>query len=130
MFEDVDDYKILRNDWPYGLAPEISHLVVWLKNRVRVDESGDLTKEERGRIESFVRRTFGGEDRVLWFKNWGTLQSVRGIDHVHVLVRDVDEGVINGWVRSSKQPEDKYIDVADVEGPGASHLHVKHGLSS
>ena len=84
---------------------------MWLKNKVHVDESGDLTKEERERIERFVR-TLGGEDIVLWFKNWGTLQSVRGIDHVHVLVRDVDEGVINRWVRPSGQPEDKHIDVA------------------
>ena len=34
----------------------------------------------------------------MWFKNWVSLQSVRGVDHVHVLVRDVPEEVLGGWL--------------------------------
>ena len=31
-----------------------------------------------------------GQDKVLWFKNWTGLQSVRGLEHIHVLVRQID----------------------------------------
>ncbi|EME45764.1 hypothetical protein DOTSEDRAFT_171351 [Dothistroma septosporum NZE10] len=103
-FEDPRDYAILRNDWPYGFEAGITHLVVWSKTPIEVDrERGDVTEESRRGIEEFVKRTFTGalgadrEDRVLWFKNWVSLQSVRGVDHVHVLVRDVDEATIDRW---------------------------------
>lgn len=36
-------------------------------------------------------------ERVMWFKNWVSLQSVRGVDHVHVLVRDPPEGLMREW---------------------------------
>lgn len=105
-FENSDDYKILRNDWPYGFTPDITHLVVWLKNRIPVEEAtGDLTPGSRHRIEDFVEKTFvnklrqtgHAEDSVLWFKNWAQLQSVRGLEHVHVLVRNVPEDIIFRW---------------------------------
>lgn len=59
-------------------------------------------------IEEFVERVFirgldewdgGGEgrERVLWFKNWVSLQSVRGVDHVHVLVRDAPKQLLERW---------------------------------
>lgn len=105
-FADPDDYKILRNDWPYGLTPDITHLVVWLKTPIPIDsKTGDLDPESRRRIESFVRTTFVeslaqnwcAEDRVQWFKNWTQLQSVRGLEHVHVLVKDVAEEILAEW---------------------------------
>ena len=37
-------------------------------------------------------------ERVVWFKNWVGLQSVRGVEHVHVLVRGAPEGLLRGWV--------------------------------
>jgi hypothetical protein len=33
----------------------------------------------------------------MWFKNWKSLQSVPGMEHVHVLVRDVPEDIIAEW---------------------------------
>ena len=36
-------------------------------------------------------------ERVVWFKNWVGLQSVRGVEHVHVLVRGCSEGLLNRW---------------------------------
>ena len=106
-FEYPDDLKVLRNDWPYGLAPGITHLVVWLKNRIATNkETGDLTEESRQRIDNFVQRTFIGKigredaaDCVLWFKNWPSLQSVRGLDHIHVLVRDVPDALLDEWTK-------------------------------
>ncbi|KAJ5335949.1 hypothetical protein MYU51_020191 [Penicillium brevicompactum] len=108
-FADPEDYKILRNDWPYGLTPGISHLVVWLRTPIPVQSGeGHLTDESRALINTFVQKTF--VDRlaresafsdpaahVLWFKNWVGLQSVRALEHVHILVRDVPEDILVEW---------------------------------
>lgn len=67
-----------------------------------------MTPESRKLIDAFVEAVFvyrlerdksqtpAGE-RVLWFKNWGALQSVSGLEHIHVLVRDVAEGTVQEW---------------------------------
>ncbi|KAJ5369748.1 uncharacterized protein N7496_005840 [Penicillium cataractarum] len=110
-FADPEDYKILRNDWPYGLDPGIHHLVVWLRTPIPVkSEEGHLTDESRALIDEFVQKTFVrrlAEDagkrfsdpgaQVLWFKNWVGLQSVRALEHVHILVRDVPEEILAEW---------------------------------
>lgn len=122
-FADPADYQILLNDWPYGLALGIVHIVIWLKPRLNVvPETGDLTAEARELVRRFVGERFvndliqlyesstgkaeqaeeelkAANDRVLWFKNWGKLQSVQGIDHVHVLVRDTPPELIEKWIR-------------------------------
>lgn len=109
-FADPEDYRILRNDWPYGLGPGISHLVVWLRTPIPVkSDEGHLTDESRALIEDFVQNKFvarlaedvgrfpNPESHVLWFKNWVGLQSVRALEHVHVLVRDVPEDILYEW---------------------------------
>ncbi|KAF2725329.1 hypothetical protein K431DRAFT_281284 [Polychaeton citri CBS 116435] len=103
-FEDSRDYAVLVNDWPYGFEPGIVHILVWTKIPIAVDDGeGDVTPESRQLIERFVQRFFvdalgkHGSDNVLWFKNWVRLQSVRGLDHVHVLVRDVPQETLNTW---------------------------------
>ncbi|QDS69561.1 hypothetical protein FKW77_007937 [Venturia effusa] len=92
-FASKKDYLILPNDWPYGLTPGIQHVCVWLKDRLPVDAiHGDLTTEGREMVQQFVHERFAkviGADRVLWFKNWAKLQSVRGVEHFHVLLKDV-----------------------------------------
>lgn len=95
----------MLNDWPYGFEDGIAHFVVWSKTPIETEgERGDLTGESRRVIEEFVERYFveelgeeGGRERVLWFKNWVGLQSVRGVDHVHVLVRDVSDEQVERW---------------------------------
>ncbi|KAG8629903.1 hypothetical protein KVT40_001522 [Elsinoe batatas] len=115
-FADSRDYQILLNDWPYGLEDGITHIVVWTKALIDVDpEKGDVTAESRGLIEGFVVRVFSrrldgvlgegkGRERVLWFKNWVSLQSVRGVDHVHVLVKDAPGEVLEEWTRRTSEP--------------------------
>lgn len=108
-FGDRGDYKIMPNDWPYGLAPGISHIVVWLKTPLpTAPERGDLTATGKKLVESFVRHEFGKrvaehdrstvddamDAKVTWFKNWKSLQSVPGLEHVHVLLRDCGREVI------------------------------------
>ncbi|KAK2821833.1 hypothetical protein FQN49_007629 [Arthroderma sp. PD_2] len=105
-FADPRDYKILRNDWPYGLSPDITHLCVWIKNKIdSKPENGDITEESRALIDDFVHRTFtsrlkefsDAQDRVRWFKNWTALQSVRSLEHIHVLLRDIPDDIIVEW---------------------------------
>ena len=86
-FTNPADFKILWNDWPYGLETGISHIVVWTKFLIDEDPSssdGDMTDEAREEIEAFVRKTFCDEgqiprERLVWFKNWRALKSVHAI---------------------------------------------------
>ena len=58
-FQFEDDFKILRNDWPYGIDKRIIHLVVWTKFALREDPATkDLTDEARAEIEAWVHQTF------------------------------------------------------------------------
>lgn len=106
-FADPSDYKILRNDWPYGVEPGISHLVIWLRTPIEVTEGGYMTDASRELIQRYVDATFverlekeGFKDaaaKVLWFKNWTGLQSVRTLEHVHILLKDVPEKLLFEW---------------------------------
>ncbi|KAK5663892.1 hypothetical protein OQA88_100 [Cercophora sp. LCS_1] len=105
-FQEPSDYRVLVNDWPYGFVPGIAHLVVWTRTTIETDsDRGDMTPESRKVVAAFVNRYFvdrlgvGGEDRVVWFKNWVALQSVRALEHIHVLVRDVDPVIVEEWTR-------------------------------
>lgn len=58
-FQYEDDYKVLFNDWPYGLDSRIVHLVVWTKfELVANNTTGDLTDKARAEIEEYVTKTF------------------------------------------------------------------------
>ena len=101
-FHEPSDYKILVNDWPYGITLDTTHIVVWSKTPIETDaENGDVTSESRRIIQEFVDRTFvkrlGDKERVMWFKNWVSLQSVRALEHIHVLVRDVTKDDLEFW---------------------------------
>lgn len=110
----------MPNDWPYGLEKGIAHIIVWLKNRLEVDSSkGDLIAQARAQVDAFVHEHFvkpvmeltGGTDNVIWFKNWVSLQSVPGIDHVHVLLKDVPQDVIDQSWTKGERPVQNQISV-------------------
>ncbi|EPE08815.1 hypothetical protein F503_04402 [Ophiostoma piceae UAMH 11346] len=110
-FAELGDYCVLTNDWPYGLADDITHIVVWTRALIPIDDgTGDMTPESRALVAAFVQRYFvdrldceasgsrkDGQDRVLWFKNWAQLQSVRQLEHIHVLVRNASADLIKAW---------------------------------
>ncbi|KAI0544582.1 hypothetical protein F4679DRAFT_518749 [Xylaria curta] len=105
-FADESDYSILINDWPYGLTPDIAHIVVWSRTIIDTDsETGDMTVKSREVVSNFVRRVFidklgpEGEAKVLWFKNWVALQSVRSLEHIHVMVRDASKELLEEWTQ-------------------------------
>jgi hypothetical protein len=75
------------------------------------DARGDVTVESKRVIEEFVERQFvcalakdagvtidEARKRIMWFKNWVSLQSVRGVDHVHVLVKNAPELLLEQWL--------------------------------
>ncbi|KAF1968303.1 hypothetical protein BU23DRAFT_558525 [Bimuria novae-zelandiae CBS 107.79] len=104
-FMDPRDYKIIKNDWTYAVTEGISHIVVWSKKALPVDGVGALTEDGRRIVQDFVKREFrdqAGEEvegsKVQWFKNTTILQSVRALEHIHVLVRDVDEDILRQWI--------------------------------
>lgn len=60
-----DDIKILQNDWPYGIDPQIVHLVIWTKFPLHesppaatATTNDNLTPAMRARIDAFVEKTF------------------------------------------------------------------------
>jgi hypothetical protein len=91
-FEFAEDIKILYNDWPYGVDPNIVHLVIWTKFELEDDaETGLATPESRQEIEAYVEKTFGSQRKdVVWFKNWKSLKSVHAVEHFHVLLYKPD----------------------------------------
>ncbi|KAF2090150.1 hypothetical protein K490DRAFT_35476 [Saccharata proteae CBS 121410] len=97
-FSNPDDLKILCNDWPYGLDERIVHLVVWTRFEMEERaEDGDLTAKARREIDGYVDRTFCsrvGAEKVIWFRNWRSLQSVHAVPHFHVMLYDADEATV------------------------------------
>lgn len=106
-FGDSEDVKILYNDFPYGLEPQIVHVVVWLKAKIpTIPPHGDISTETRQEIEDYVVRTFQdhlnmSRDNILWFKNWAALQSVRALDHFHVLLNGPSKEKLGSLINTS-----------------------------
>ena len=106
-FQSPSDYKVFRNDWPYGsFGTDITHLIVWSKSRIPTTDTGLVAPESTALIDAFVEALFVNRlarddspagERVLWFKNGGALQSVRGLEHIHVLGRGVADTIIEEW---------------------------------
>ena len=96
------------------MQPDITHLIVWLKGRLETEPSrGDMTPKSRQQIQQFIQKTFidrvdglpGPKEKVMWFKNWTALQSVPGMEHVHVLVRDVPQEIIEEWTDGERMKQ-------------------------
>ncbi len=90
-FHDPSDYRVLINDWPYGMTPNLTHIVVWSWTTIETDpKTGDMTLQSRRNVGDFVKRFFvdklgpDGDDKVLWFKNWVALQSVRTLERMYI----------------------------------------------
>ncbi|KAF5878660.1 putative n-acetylglucosamine-induced protein [Botrytis fragariae] len=88
-FSNEDEYKILINDWPYGIDEKIVHLVVWTKFALEDDpETGDTRDDVKREIQAWVDRVFGGGENVIWFRNWRSLKSIHSVEHFHVMLYD------------------------------------------
>ncbi|KPM35245.1 hypothetical protein AK830_g11319 [Neonectria ditissima] len=106
-FEFEEDFKIIFNDWPYGIDPRILHLVVWTKFDLEEDPvTGDLTDQARKEINDFVTRISKShvpDDHIIWFKNWRDLKSVNAVEHFHIMMFNPDpdfvRAVTNGDIQ-------------------------------
>lgn len=68
LFRNKNDFKILMNDWPYGIDKKIIHLVVWTKFALEDDpETGDTRDDVKREIDQWVDEVFGkncGDENV------------------------------------------------------------------
>lgn len=95
LFTNGSDLKVVMNDFPYYFEDDVTHLCVWTKRRIESDPSsalGDLSVEMRALIERYVAKTFVEwlgipREKLVWFRNWEALQSVKEISHLHVIVK-------------------------------------------
>lgn len=98
-FKNPGYYKILFNDWPYVVEPDISHIVLWTKFLIKEDPAtGDFTGKSRGMLEDFMKRSFCDDaagavlrERVVWLKNWASLKSVHVLEHFDVMLFQAPE---------------------------------------
>jgi len=71
-------FVVALNDFPYNLAPEITHYIVWSTN----------SSAELAEYESVLKRKFDPSDyEVLVFENLHHNKSVKSVAHVHAYVR-------------------------------------------
>jgi hypothetical protein len=110
-FEYSEDIKILYNDWPYGIDPDIVHLVVWTKFELEDDlKTGLATPESRREIEAYVQKTFGPKVRdFVWFKNWKSLKSVHAVEHFHVMLYKPDKEFMKDITNGDVPMTDKFV---------------------
>jgi hypothetical protein len=110
-FQCDSDIKILYNDWPYGIDPDIVHLVVWTKFELDDDpETGLSTPESRQEIDAYVQRTFGSKTNdFVWFKNWKSLKSVHAVEHFHVMLYKADKDFLREITDNDVPMTDKFV---------------------
>lgn len=109
-FSNKDYFKLLPNDFPYMFEPNIIHLLVWSKIRLPIylDDHREVSMEKHNdvlptmnpdmkeKINKFLTKTLQkklGLDPVndyVWFINYTSLQSIRAISHIHLLIRCKD----------------------------------------
>lgn len=95
LFTDQRDVKIIENDFPYHFDKSVTHIVCWSRAPILCDPEspiGDVSPWTRLVIDAFVRKNFpqeSEEGRLLWFRNFPSLQSVAELSHVHLLVKDL-----------------------------------------
>ena len=82
----VGDYQIRLNDHPYAFGPEVTHIVVWSALRFPAEVT---TQERMVCYEKFVEEHFAEipSDNRRWFLNWGSIQSVPGLEVQFILER-------------------------------------------
>ncbi|KAI9813215.1 MAG: hypothetical protein M1826_002531 [Phylliscum demangeonii] len=108
-FRDPADWKILWNDWPYGIDPKIVHLVVWTRFELADDPAtDDLTPGARRQIGDWSKK-------VIWFKNWRALKSVHAVEHFHVMLYDPDPAFLRDITHGDRPLSEKLAQADEEE---------------
>ncbi|KAF3802350.1 hypothetical protein GCG54_00003811 [Colletotrichum gloeosporioides] len=101
LFAHAEDWKIIWNDWPYHMADGIMHLVLWTKSKIPLDaETGLPTADAAGLIHNLIDYALGKplgcymNENILWFKQKAAWQSVKALDHIHIMMRNVQQNQV------------------------------------
>lgn len=68
-------YSLATNEYPYDVAKNVKHLVLW-----------SLQSIESKEIDSILQRELRGHKELCWFEQTVDQKSVKGVWHVHVFV--------------------------------------------
>ncbi|KAG0684520.1 hypothetical protein C6P40_002696 [Pichia californica] len=106
-FANPDDTFISVNKFPYYIKERTLHLLVWVKFPMLPDpnsEIGDIDDKMKQTIENYIQLNFVQKlgikrDHLIWWKNYASIQSIKSIPHVHVLVNLEDD--IDGSVQKN-----------------------------
>ncbi|CAG8502414.1 5483_t:CDS:2 [Ambispora leptoticha] len=91
-------YALLENDFPYAIESSIKHFILWSKLA--------FTPGSMQEVDRFLRAKFPRNKEWLFFVNLPHLQSVQGVSHAHVFVRDIPSKTNNC---EQDQVEDKRV---------------------
>ncbi|KAH3671025.1 hypothetical protein OGAPHI_000736 [Ogataea philodendri] len=108
MFANEADITIVQNTFPYYVEPGVQHLCVWVKFPMPPDpqsDKGDISPKDKQLVEKYITNTFCNwlgipRSDLVWFKNWTSLQSVRSIPHIHVIIKDMDQDSLDKVLRT------------------------------
>lgn len=88
-------YKVTGNDFPYDFEPDVFHLLIWSKINLPLytsdEDHAEMRADTRDKIEEFIEQNLTQylnpeTDDYSWFINYRSLQSIRGVSHVHLLI--------------------------------------------
>lgn len=89
-------YKLTKNDFPYDFPSNVHHLLIWSKIILPLYEDdtdgANQVPETHDRIEEFLRLNLQDDFKIppadyCWFVNYSSLQSIKKISHIHLLIR-------------------------------------------
>lgn len=101
-------FKVTINDFPYNYEPNVLHLLIWSKIKlpiyindttdidgINIDHNKypDMNPECERLIDKFLSRTLHDKYKLsygvnyVWFVNYLSLQSIKDLSHIHVLIK-------------------------------------------
>ncbi|KAL3233758.1 Uncharacterized protein RNJ44_03798 [Nakaseomyces bracarensis] len=117
-FSSTELYKLSLNDFPYDFEEDVCHLLIWSKINLPLyssdDDNAEIRQDMHDKIEQFIKRNLQTyldpkTDDYGWFINYRSLQSIRGISHVHLLIRCPEQGH-----QSTSAPGKRVKDIAST----------------
>ncbi|KAJ2483351.1 hypothetical protein EV174_002964 [Coemansia sp. RSA 2320] len=82
----TSEFLVLPNDFPYALAPDMSHYIVWSKQKLTAGVVPDLAIKQL--IDAYLDEQIGaGLHEWAWFVNPVHLQSIPEAAHGHLIVK-------------------------------------------
>ncbi|CEP61920.1 Htc1p LALA0_S04e03664g [Lachancea lanzarotensis] len=90
MLSDQQLFALRTNDFPYDFPDHVHHLVLWSKVQIPLYE-GDSRKKVptvEAKLQQFLNTNLAryGIADFAWFINYPSLQSVKAVSHIHVLI--------------------------------------------